>query len=295
MRRCAQLDASPQLSSIRPTGPGAGAGRPAASAVAVLEQAARAVGADARVRQNLALAYALQGDWTAAKTIAAQDVPADQVTRIQQWMTFAKPTRASDQVAALTGITPAAADPGQPVRLALHPKQNTRQAAAEPVPAPVAEPEPVLVAERPAPAPVNVPPPPAAPSAGRRRRPVRSPRRRCVEAPKPLPKRSPPLARRHRPSRPSPGPASPTTAQRPQGRLPQGRPRQARPSSRSAPIAPPLLRRRRLEHIAKKYPGARAAIRPPRPASRAPRARSIACRSRASPATQQPAIAALRR
>jgi D-alanyl-D-alanine carboxypeptidase len=132
------------------------AGQPAA-AVSVLEQAARQVGADARVRQNLALAHALVGDWTAARTIAGQDLPADQVdTRIEQWMTFAKPVRASDQVAALTGVTPAAADPGQPVRLALAP-QETRTAAAEPAfAAPVSEPEPVLVAEAPAPAPAPV-------------------------------------------------------------------------------------------------------------------------------------------
>ncbi len=130
------------------------AGQPA-SAVSVLEHAARAVGADARVRQNLALAHALQGDWTAAKTVAAQDVPADQLNaRIQQWMTFASPTRASDQVAALTGVTPAAADPGQPSRLALAPQEN-RTAAADSVFVPVAEPEPIMVAEAPAPPPVE--------------------------------------------------------------------------------------------------------------------------------------------
>jgi D-alanyl-D-alanine carboxypeptidase len=131
------------------------AGQPAA--VGVLEQAARQVGADARVRQNLALAHALVGDWTSARTIAGQDLPADQVdARIEQWMTFAKPARASDQVAALTGVTPAATDPGQPVRLALAP-QAVRTAAAEPAfVAPVAEPEPVLLAEAPAPAPAPV-------------------------------------------------------------------------------------------------------------------------------------------
>ena len=132
------------------------AGQPAA-AVAVLEQAARQVGADSRVRQNLALAHALVGDWTAARTIAGQDLPADQVdARIEQWMTFSKPARASDQVAALTGVTPAAADPGQPVRLALTP-QATRMAAAQPVyVAPAPEPQPVMVAEAPAPAPAPV-------------------------------------------------------------------------------------------------------------------------------------------
>ena len=61
----------------------------------VLETAARAQGADSRVRQNLALAYALSGDWTNARTIAAQDVPADQLdARIQQWMQLAKPATA---------------------------------------------------------------------------------------------------------------------------------------------------------------------------------------------------------
>ena len=63
-------------------------------AIAILEPAARQAGADARVRQNLALAYALTGDWTAARTVAAQDVPADQLdARIQQWMVLAKPAR----------------------------------------------------------------------------------------------------------------------------------------------------------------------------------------------------------
>ena len=49
------------------------AGQPSLAAN-VLEQAARAPGADSRVRQNLALAYGLQGEWTAAKTVAGQDM-----------------------------------------------------------------------------------------------------------------------------------------------------------------------------------------------------------------------------
>ena len=166
-------------------------------AVAVLEQAARAVGADARVRQNLALAYALQGEWTLAKTVAGQDVPADQLdARIQQWMTFASPAKASDQVAALTGVTPAGRDPGQPTRLALAPQaqqQDTRLAAVEPVPdpapvqqaaAPAAEPVEYAAVEAPAPAPAPAPvvfaaadPAPVAPVA-------------AAEAPRPQPKRT---------------------------------------------------------------------------------------------------------
>lgn len=95
------------------------AGRPQ-QAVAILEPAARMNNGDARIRQNLALALGLSGDWTAARTIAAQDLPANQVdARVRQWMGFAQPSAASAQVAALVGVTPAASDPGQPVRLAL--------------------------------------------------------------------------------------------------------------------------------------------------------------------------------
>jgi Flp pilus assembly protein TadD len=120
-------------------------------AIQVLEPAARAIGADSRTRQNLALAYGLSGDWTAARTIAAQDLPADQLdSRVQQWMALAKPARASDQIAALTGIAPAA-DPGQPVRLALN-KSDTRVAEAAMPPAPVAQVQPP-VAANPVPAP----------------------------------------------------------------------------------------------------------------------------------------------
>jgi Flp pilus assembly protein TadD len=134
-------------------------------AIAVLEPAARQPGADARVRQNLALALALAGDWTNAKTVAAQDVPADQVdARIQQWMQLASPKKASDQVAALVGVTPAAVDPGQPTQLALN-KTDTRTAQATPAPTPAPAPQPEVAQAAPAPASVaeQAPPPPPAP------------------------------------------------------------------------------------------------------------------------------------
>ena len=116
------------------------AGR-AADAVAVLNQAARTNFADARVRQNLALAYGLSGDWMMARTVAEQDVPPEQVdSRIQQWMAMATPSKPSDQVAALTGVTPAAADPGQPTRLALNRAPQPSEAFAKVV-IPQAEPQ----------------------------------------------------------------------------------------------------------------------------------------------------------
>jgi len=131
------------------------AGQPQ-EAVNLLEAAAREAGADARVRQNLALSYALSGDWDAARTVAAQDVSADLLdARIQQWMIFAKPAAAADQVAALTGVKPAASDPGQPTRLALRgTPTRTAQAAPAVEQPPVAEyvPQPQPVVEQ-APAP----------------------------------------------------------------------------------------------------------------------------------------------
>ena len=141
------------------------AGRPQ-QAIAVLEPAARQTNADATVRQNLALAHALAGDWDDAKTIAAQDVPANQLdARIQQWMQLAKPTHASDQVAALIGVAPAAVDAGEPVQFALNKVDpaptaapvRTAQAGRVPAPVEVATKPMVMSVSAPA-APASAPP-----------------------------------------------------------------------------------------------------------------------------------------
>ena len=138
------------------------AGRPD-EAASILETAARVPGADARIRQNLALAHALSGDWAKARTVAAQDVPASELdARLQQWMQLAKPARTFDQVATLTGVTPAASDPGQPVRLALV-KSDTRVAEAAPLPLPQAVAETAFVAPAPEPQLAELPPPPENP------------------------------------------------------------------------------------------------------------------------------------
>src|SRR3546814_1462333 len=47
------------------------------SATYILAGAARQQGADARTRQNLALAFALSGRWAQARIVAAQDPPRD--------------------------------------------------------------------------------------------------------------------------------------------------------------------------------------------------------------------------
>ncbi len=146
------------------------AGRPDA-AIQVLQDIARRPDADARVRQNLALAYALSGDWTNARTVASQDVPADQLdARIHQWMQMATPGKGSTAVAALVGVTPVSVDPGQPTRLALNKTgSQVQQAQAGPVRAPrmaeqqVAQTAPAPVpAQIPAPVEAVAPPPPVA-------------------------------------------------------------------------------------------------------------------------------------
>ena len=135
------------------------AGHPA-EAIAVLEPAARDTDADATVRQNLALAHALAGDWNEARIIAAQDVPGDQLdARIHQWMELASPKHPSDQVAALVGVTPAALDAGQPVQLALNKADNTRLAQAPKAAPAKSAPQPKVAA-----APAVVAPAPAVPA-----------------------------------------------------------------------------------------------------------------------------------
>ncbi len=91
-----------------------------AGGIALLTETARSPEANAKVRQNLALSFALAGRWQEARVVAAADMaPADVDARLEQWATFAQPANASDQVASLLGVR-AAADAGQPVALALN-------------------------------------------------------------------------------------------------------------------------------------------------------------------------------
>lgn len=88
-------------------------------AVEVLTDAARTPVADAKTRQNLALAMALAGRWQEARVLIGVDMtPVEADQRIMQWVAFARPAGAADQVASLLGVTPAA-DPGQPLAIAL--------------------------------------------------------------------------------------------------------------------------------------------------------------------------------
>lgn len=85
-----------------------------------LDTAARAPGSDARTRQNLGLALALEGRWTDAVAVAAQDVPADAMPqRLHRWAMIAQ-MRADPamQVGAILGVMPSE-DGGQPANLTL--------------------------------------------------------------------------------------------------------------------------------------------------------------------------------
>ena len=106
-----------------------------------------------KLRQNLAYAYALSGNWRAARVMASEDVPADELdTRLTEWAANAAPENVTQRVAMLLGVNPVA-DGGQPAHLALanFPSQETMFAeAAEQAPAdlmaeaPVAVPAPAL-------------------------------------------------------------------------------------------------------------------------------------------------------
>ena len=107
--------------------------------VAILADAVRNGESSPKLRQNLAYAYALDGRWTDAKLMAAQDVPADQLDkRMAYWALSMLPDRNLDRVAALIGAPIRIADPGQPQALALRDAPAQPQLAAQQAPAPAA-------------------------------------------------------------------------------------------------------------------------------------------------------------
>jgi Flp pilus assembly protein TadD len=88
-----------------------------------------------KLRQNLAYAYALSGNWRAARVMAAEDVPAGKIDeRLAEWAAMAAPEDQQRRVASLLKVTPVA-DMGQPAQLALanFPERAVMFAAADPV------------------------------------------------------------------------------------------------------------------------------------------------------------------
>ncbi|MFL0672829.1 MAG: SPOR domain-containing protein [Erythrobacter sp.] len=95
--------------------------------VKVLVDAVRFEEATPKLRQNLAYAYALSGNWRAARVMAAEDVPAGQIdARMVEWAATAAPDQFQQRIASLLKVTPAT-DMGQPAQLAL---ANFRSAPA---------------------------------------------------------------------------------------------------------------------------------------------------------------------
>ncbi|NCP18635.1 MAG: SPOR domain-containing protein [Erythrobacter sp.] len=85
----------------------------------VLSNALRAGENTPVMRQNLAYAHALGGEWATARIIAAEDVaPGELDQRISQWASVARPEDYAARVAALLGVSPQV-DEGMPAQLAL--------------------------------------------------------------------------------------------------------------------------------------------------------------------------------
>ncbi len=115
------------------------------SAIYVLTAAARQPGADARTRQNLALAFALSGRWAQARILASQDLPLDKLDgRMAEWSKLAEQPAPAVRIASLLG-TQAQDDIGMPVRLALSnfPADVQMAAVAAPIEMASADPAPV--------------------------------------------------------------------------------------------------------------------------------------------------------
>lgn len=97
----------------------------------VLTNALRAGQNTPQLRQNLAYAHALGGQWAAARIIAAEDVAPDELDeRISQWARTARPEDYTIRVANLLGVQ-ARVDSGMPMRLALGAGTTTDQLIAE--------------------------------------------------------------------------------------------------------------------------------------------------------------------
>ncbi len=100
--------------------------------VKVMSDAIRGGENTPKMRQNLAYAYALAGQWREARLMAAQDVPADKLgDRIQEWALITQPEAWQQQVAALIGAPAGVVDSGQPTALALSNTPGIEQLATE--------------------------------------------------------------------------------------------------------------------------------------------------------------------
>jgi len=99
--------------------------------VFILTNALRAGQNTPKLRQNLAYTYALDGNWRAARVMAAEDVPADQLdARLSDWAAKARPEDHMLRISSLLGVAPTT-DDGMPARLALANFPSTQEMVAE--------------------------------------------------------------------------------------------------------------------------------------------------------------------
>ncbi|MFN9499650.1 MAG: tetratricopeptide repeat protein [Erythrobacteraceae bacterium] len=130
------------------------AGQPQRGVHVMINALRSAEEASPKLRQNLAYTYALAGNWRAARVMAAEDVPADQLdARIVEWAATSSPEQYQQRVAAMLGVT-ARADGGQPQQLALANFPASDVMVAE---AAAQADMPVMAEATPAPAPVAAP------------------------------------------------------------------------------------------------------------------------------------------
>ena len=130
------------------------AGQPQRGVHVMINAVRSAEEASPKLRQNLAYTYALAGNWRAARVMAAEDVPADQLdARIVEWAATSSPEQYKQRVAAMLGVT-ARADGGQPQQLALANFPASDVMVAE---AAAQADMPVMAEAAPAPAPVAAP------------------------------------------------------------------------------------------------------------------------------------------
>lgn len=122
--------------------------------VLVLTNALRGGQNTPKVRQNLAYTYALAGNWRAARVMAAEDVPADQLDeRLSQWASNAKDEDFMVRVSQLLRVAPVR-DGGMPTALALSNFPSEAQMAASAKAKASKKSAPAKVAKAPAPKPV---------------------------------------------------------------------------------------------------------------------------------------------
>jgi Flp pilus assembly protein TadD len=108
------------------------AGQPERGVHVLINEVRASEEATPKLRQNLAYTYALAGNWRAARVMAAEDVPADQLdARLTEWATMSAPEHFQQRVAAMLQVTPRM-DGGQPQQLALanFPSQDVMVAEA---------------------------------------------------------------------------------------------------------------------------------------------------------------------